>query len=190
MNKNELEEQLNQLQEQSEKHRAELMKIGDQRKVVEEKLSLLQCEEVLSIPYIMELNYRDIVNPFFLKVQDYLRQFKFIKAEGYQLQTNQILINTKLIKGLEVEEQYKEIEKFIPYIKPITETELPEENLKCLGVFEHTFCKNGIYQIFIGEKVYFTKTSYYNLQIVKTCDSLLDCLKFVIQKQYYEKREI
>ncbi len=124
--------------------------LREQYKVVFQNIALLEqnvrdltleiqneeCEKTLGDPITIEgfmsLNYCNLHQPLYDRVQKWEEQFHSVYFGGYNTETNQAVIKIKLnrIKPLEYQ---LDILKFIPFIKP------NEEGIKCIIYINRCF---------------------------------------------------
>ena len=104
---------------------------------------------------------------------------------AYYPETSQIRLEIMLYKGVNdnLEKVFTTLEKVLPYIKK-------QEEVKRLGVFEHSLSENGSYAIEITDESFDLVVHRYGRKsAVKSLDNLLSLLQYIQKHHYYESSE-
>lgn len=113
--------------------------------------------------------------------------FKYLMTGGYFPETNQTAITFMANKKKTLESHLKELEYWLPFIKPIkNEKELEH---KVMSIMDRTLSEYGSYglDIYSDSHIEITKIYYYSESIVKTFTSLSNAVSFIQEKLWYKK---
>lgn len=165
MSLKEKQERLTELQAQIDKGYKTLELFQKESKTLREEIRQMEFKNLLPLSpeKVLETNYQVFESSeTYQALQNYMRQFKFVKCDGYNPETELKALTIMLSQKEDLKDQLVEINQFLPFVAKVDYKKIDKYGripcpqglagqIRVVSIFEHTLSENGSYSLLVGD---------------------------------------